>query len=64
MSGHSNGTESVNIPVEVIVVTRSKITHHVFVPEEEHNGHGIVQLVHGLEVRNFIDVTDVDDLFL
>lgn len=48
-------------PIQLVVVTRSKIAHHVLVPEEEHNGHRIVKLVHGLEIRYFIDITDVDD---
>jgi len=37
-------------PVELVVVARAKITHDVFVAEEEHDGARVVQLVHGIEV--------------
>jgi hypothetical protein len=33
----------------------------VLVPEEEHSGAGVVQLVHGVEVRNLTDVYQEDD---
>lgn len=32
-------------PIDFIVVTRSQINHNVLVPEKEHNGARIVQLV-------------------
>lgn len=44
-------------PVEFVVVTGSKVAHHVFVPVEEHNGHRVVKLVHRIELWNLIDVT-------
>jgi hypothetical protein len=33
----------------------------VLVLVEEHNGHGIVQLVHGVEVLDLVEVDEVDD---
>lgn len=48
-------------PVQLVVVSGSEIAHHVFVAEEEHDGHGIVQLVHLVEVGHLIQIADVDD---
>ena len=48
-------------PVELVVVSGTEITHYVFVAEEEHDRAGVVKLVHLVEVRNLVDVTDVDD---
>ena len=39
----------------------TEIAHHMLVSEEEHDGHWIIQLVHALEIRNFIQVADVDN---
>lgn len=50
-------------PVQLVVVSRPKITHHVLVAEEEHHRARIVQLVHGLEVGHLVQVAEVDDLF-
>jgi hypothetical protein len=47
-------------PVEFVVVTRSEIAHHVFVAEEEHDGHRVVEFVHLLEVGYFVKVAEVD----
>lgn len=33
----------------------------MFIPEEEHNGARVVQLVHGLEVRHLVQVAHVQD---
>ena len=41
-------------PIELVVVAGSEITHHMLVPEEEHQGDGIVQFVHLLEVRDLV----------
>jgi hypothetical protein len=48
-------------PVQLVIVSRSEITHHVFVAEEEHDGHGIVELVHLVEVGDLVQIADVDD---
>lgn len=32
-------------PVQLVVVAGTKIAHHVFIAEEEHDGHRVVQLV-------------------
>jgi hypothetical protein len=47
-------------PVQLIVITRPKIAHHMLVTEEEHDGHRIVQFVHGLKVRHLVQVAQVD----
>jgi hypothetical protein len=51
-------------PVQLVVVSCSEITHHVFVAEEEHDGHGIVELVHLVEIGDLVQITDVDDFVL
>ena len=48
-------------PVEFIIVTSTKIAHHVFVPIEEHYGHRIIEFVHCIELRNLIDIAEIDD---
>lgn len=48
-------------PIQLVVVTRSKITHHVFIAVEEHDRHRIVELVHGVEIGDLVDVAQVDD---
>jgi hypothetical protein len=48
-------------PVQLVVVSGSEITHHVFVAEKEHDGHWIVELVHLIEVGHLIQIADVDD---
>lgn len=48
-------------PVQLIIISRPEIAHHVLVPEEEHQRHSIVELVHLLEVRHLVDIADVDD---
>ncbi len=35
--------------------------HHMFIPIEEHDGHGIIQLIHGVEFGYFGDVDEIDD---
>ena len=48
-------------PIQLIVVSRAEITHHVFVAEEEHQRHGIVQFVHLFEIGDLVQVAHVDD---
>ncbi len=47
-------------PVELIVVSRPEIAHHVLVAEEEHERHWIVQFIHLLEVRDLVKIANVD----
>lgn len=47
-------------PIQLIIVSRSKITHHVLIAEEEHDGAGIVELVHGLKIGHLVEVAKVD----
>ena len=48
-------------PVELIVVAGTKIAHHMFITEEEHDSHRVVELVHLLEVWDLVEIADVDD---
>ena len=48
-------------PVQLVVVSGSEITHHVFVAEEEHDGHRIVKLIHLVEVGDLIQIADIDN---
>jgi hypothetical protein len=48
-------------PIEFVVVAGAKIAHHVLVAEEEHQGDGVVEFIHLLEVGNLVEVADVDD---
>ena len=48
-------------PVHLVVVSGAEIAHHVFVAEEEHDGHRVVELVHLVEVGNLVDIAEVDD---
>lgn len=43
-------------PIDLVVVTSAEIDHHVLVSEEEHERDGIVEFVHGVEVRNLRDI--------
>jgi hypothetical protein len=47
-------------PVDLVVVAGAQIDHDVLVAEEEHDGAGIVELVHLVEVRHLGDVHQVD----
>lgn len=47
-------------PIELVVVARPEIAHHVLVAEEEHNRHRIVELVHFVKFRNLVDIAEVD----
>merc|ERR1719422_878717 len=48
-------------PIDLVVVTGPQIYHHVLVPEEEHHSDRVVQLIHGVEVRDLLHVHEVDD---
>lgn len=48
-------------PVQFVIVTRSEIAHHMFVAEEEHDGHWVVEFVHLLEIGHLVQVAEVDD---
>jgi hypothetical protein len=47
-------------PIQLIVISGTKITHHMLIAEEEHDRHGIVEFVHGLEVRHLVQVAEID----
>lgn len=48
-------------PIQLIIVTRSEIAHHVFIAVEEHDRHRIVELVHRVKIGDLVDVAQVDD---
>ena len=48
-------------PVDLVVVSRSEIDHHMLISEEEHDRARVVQLVHGIEFRDLCDVHEIDD---
>ena len=48
-------------PVDLVVVSCPEIDHDVLVPEEEHHRRRVVQLVHGVEIRDLCDVNEIDD---
>ena len=43
-------------PVQLVVVSRAKIAHHMLIAVEEHNSHPIVELVHLVEVWHLVKV--------
>ena len=47
-------------PIQLVIISCPEIAHHVFVAEEEHDGTRVVELVHGFEIGNFIEVAEVD----
>ena len=47
-------------PVDFVVVAGACVDHDVFVSVEEHEGHLIVEFVHGVEVWDFGDVDYVE----
>lgn len=40
-------------PVDFVVVSSAQINHDVLVAEEKHDSAWVIQLVHGVEIRNF-----------
>lgn len=48
-------------PIQLIIVARAKIAHHVFVSEEEHERHRVVEFVHLLEVGHLIEIAYVEN---
>jgi len=48
-------------PVDFIVVASAKVNLDLLVAEEEHDGAGVIQLIHVVEVRHFGDIDKVDD---
>lgn len=49
-------------PVQLVVVTCTKIAHHVLVTEEEHDGTRVIKLIHGFEIGHLVQVAEIDDL--
>lgn len=47
-------------PVQLVVVTGPEIAHDVLIPEEEHDRHWVEELVHCVELWDFVDVTEID----
>ena len=47
-------------PVDLVIVAGAKVAHHVLVAKEEHDGHGVVELVHLVEVGDLVQVAYVD----
>lgn len=47
--------------IQFIVVSRSKVAHHMLVSEEKHDGARIEQLVHVVEVRHLRVVAQIND---
>ena len=48
-------------PIHFVIVSGAEITHHVFIPEEEHERHRVVQLVHLVEIFDLFQIAYVDD---
>lgn len=48
-------------PVEFVIVAGTKITHHMLIAEEEHDGQRIVELIHLVEIADLVKVAEVDD---
>lgn len=48
-------------PIQFVVITRPKITHHMFIPKEEHDGARVVEFVHLLEIGHLVQIAEVDD---
>ncbi len=46
-------------PSHFVVVSSSEINHNMSVPEEKHYCAGIIQLIHGVEVRHFVNVDHI-----
>jgi len=51
----------VYVEVQLVIISRAKITHHMLVAPEEHDGTHIVELVHLVEVLDDSVVACVDD---
>lgn len=51
----------VDVEVQLVIVSRPKIAHHMFVPPEEHDRAHIVEFVHLVEVLDDGIVASVDD---
>ena len=47
-------------PVNLIVVTRSEVNHYVFVSEEKHDRAWVIELIHGVEVRDLLYINAID----
>lgn len=47
--------------IQLVVVARAEIAHHMLIPPKEHDGTFVVEFVHLIEVWHLLVVTDVDD---
>ncbi|KAI9909447.1 hypothetical protein PsorP6_015027 [Peronosclerospora sorghi] len=50
----------VKSPIDFVIVAGSEINHDVFVPKKKHDRARVIELVHGIKVRHFGNVHDVD----
>jgi hypothetical protein len=48
-------------PVELVVISGTEITHHVFVSEEEHYGHRVIEFVHLIKILYLIQIANIND---
>ncbi len=48
-------------PVDLVVIPSTQIDHDVLVPEEEHDGAGVVKLIHRVEVRYLANIYEIHD---
>jgi hypothetical protein len=48
-------------PVDLVIIPRPQINHHMFIAEEEHHRTGIVKLVHFVEIRDFVYIDEIED---
>lgn len=48
-------------PVDLVVVSRPEVDHHVLVAVEEHDGARVVELIHPVKVGHLVEVDEVDD---
>ena len=51
----------IDVKIELVVISSAEITHHMFIPPEEHDCTYVVELVHLVEVLNLGVVACVDD---
>lgn len=40
-------------PVDLVVVSSTQINHDMLIPEEKHDSAWVIQLIHGIEIRDF-----------
>lgn len=48
-------------PVQLIIVARAEIAHHMLIAKKEHERHRVVELIHLFKIRHLIQVADVEN---